>query len=114
MRFMMFVCDDGPSTEVATPEDFDPGRWVARHDASGARVDGDRLVGAADAKMVRVRAGRVTVTDGPRTAGVSQISGFDILECASLEEAIAIAADHPMARLGAIEVRAFWDWDTPE
>lgn len=108
MRFMMFVCDDGPVD--AAPEEFDPSRWVAEHDASGARTDGDRLVEAHRAKVVRVRDGEIHVVDGPRVPGVSQIAGFDILECGSLEEAIAVAADHPIAKLGAIEVRAFWDW----
>jgi hypothetical protein len=37
--------------------------------------------------------------------------GFDILECDSLEEAIAIAARHPMARAGRLELRAFWPFE---
>ena len=37
-----------------------------------------------------------------------QIVGFDVLDCAGLDEAIEVAARHPMARLGLLEVRPFW------
>jgi hypothetical protein len=36
------------------------------------------------------------------------IGGFDLLECGSLEEAVEIAATHPLARAGTIEVRPLW------
>jgi hypothetical protein len=36
------------------------------------------------------------------------VGGFDLLECESLEEAIDIAAAHPMAGAGAIEARPLW------
>ncbi len=48
------------------------------------------------------------IMDGPFTESKEVIVGFDILECDSLEEAVEIAAKHPMARAGRLEVRAFW------
>ena len=42
------------------------------------------------------------------------IAGFDLLDCASLDEAIAVAARHPMARFGSIELRPFWPLDVEE
>ena len=36
------------------------------------------------------------------------IAGYDILECADLDEAIAVAARHPVATFGSIEVRPLW------
>jgi YCII-related domain len=36
------------------------------------------------------------------------IAGFDILECQNLDEAIAIAARHPQANGGKLELRPFW------
>ena len=44
-------------------------------------------------------------TDVPFAETKAWIAGFDLFECASLEEAIRIAAWHPMARFGRIEVR---------
>jgi hypothetical protein len=31
-----------------------------------------------------------------------------VLDCADMDEAIEIASKHPVARVGAIEVRPFW------
>lgn len=36
------------------------------------------------------------------------VGEFDLLECGSLEEAVEIAAAHPIARTGTIEVRPLW------
>ena len=51
------------------------------------------------------------ITDGPFTESKEVIVGFDILECDSLDEAVEIAARHPMARAGRLEVRAFWSFE---
>jgi hypothetical protein len=61
-----------------------------------------------DAKTVRMRGGKKMVTDGPFAEAKVVILGFDILECESMDEAVEIAAKHPMARAGRIEVRAAW------
>jgi hypothetical protein len=50
----------------------------------------------------------VLVTDGPFADTKEWIAGFDILECVNLDQAIDIAAKHPMARFGRIEIRPFW------
>jgi hypothetical protein len=72
---------------------------------------GDVLVPARDACAVRVRADEVVVTDGPFIETKEVIAGFDVLEAADLKEAIEIAAAHPMAREGVLELRAFADLD---
>jgi len=60
------------------------------------------------ARSVRVREGKAIVTDGPFVATKEAVGGFDIIECASLEEAVEIAAGHPVAQTGTIEVRPLW------
>jgi hypothetical protein len=50
----------------------------------------------------------VLVSDGPFTESKEWICGFDILECDDLDEAIAIAARHPQANGGKLELRPFW------
>jgi hypothetical protein len=110
MRFMMFVCSD-PQPD-ATPES--PGEihgWVDDVDRRGKRITGDRLRPPGEGKTVRVRGGRKLVTDGPFTESKEVILGFDILECESMDEAIEIAAKHPMARAGRLEIRAFWPFE---
>jgi hypothetical protein len=48
------------------------------------------------------------VTDGPFAETKEAVGAFDLLECDSLEEAVDIAAAHPMAQAGTIEVRPLW------
>jgi hypothetical protein len=64
-----------------------------------------------DATIVRKHRGELMVTDGPFTESKEWIAGYDLLDVASMDEAIAIAAAHPMARGGRIEVRAAWPLD---
>lgn len=108
MRFMMFVCvaeaAHTPADESSVP---DVEAWVEENDRRGTRVDGDRLVNPKDARTVRVRDGKTIVTDGPFTETKEFIAGYDILECADLDEAVAVAASHPMAHTHMIEVRPF-------
>ncbi|ROS27941.1 YciI family protein [Cellulomonas sp. PhB150] len=106
MQFLMLVCTD-PTAEPYDAALDNIGEWVAEADSTGSRLLGERLAGAAKAKTVRVRDGAVSVTDGPFAELGELIAGFDILVADSLEGAVAIAAKHPMARFGQVEVRAF-------
>ena len=74
----------------------------------GVRLQGAPLRPVSDATTVRVRQDEVLISDGPFAETKEQIGGFDILECADLDEAIEVAAKHPVARIGTIEVRPFW------
>ena len=75
------------------------------------RLLGNQLRPQEDAKVVRVRGGKPFVTDGPFAETKELIAGFDILECDSLDEAVAIAAKHPVAKFGAIDVREFYEFE---
>jgi len=48
------------------------------------------------------------VSDGPFAETKEVICGYDVLECDSIEEAVKVAAAHPVAAFGKIEVRAVW------
>jgi hypothetical protein len=54
---------------------------------------------------VRVRNDEVLLTDGPFAETKEQIGGFVLIDCADLDEAIEIAAKHPAAGYGTIEIR---------
>lgn len=107
MQFLMFVASDSDPDQGADKRDS-VSAWVEETNRTGKRVLGERLKPVGEAKTVRVRGGRTLVTDGPFAESKEVILGFDILECASMEEAIEVAARHPMARAGRLEVRAFW------
>jgi hypothetical protein len=110
MRFMMFVCSDSaPDDRAEQPGEIEA--WLHDVESRGKRIDGDRLRPVGDAKTVRMRGGKKMVSDGPFAEAREVILGFDILECESMDEAVEIAARHPMARAGRIEVRAFWPFE---
>lgn len=108
MRYMLLICYDEsfspPETLGAETE-----AWVEEMDRRGVRKAGDRLRPASDATTVRVRGDRALLTDGPFAETKEQIAGFDLIECADLDEAIEVASRHPMAKAGMIEVRPFWE-----
>lgn len=93
------------------PGDTDPQPWVDETTARGMRVTGDRLRPAQDATTVRSRGHETIVTDGPFAEAREQIGGFDILEAPDMDAAVAVAAAHPVARFGSIEVRETWPFD---
>lgn len=57
------------------------------------------------AKCVRVRARKRQVMDGPFAETKEQLIGFLLIEAHSMEEAVEIAAEIPLARTGIVEVR---------
>jgi hypothetical protein len=106
MKYMMFVCTDTePDTDTAAEPDIEV--WVAQNDASGRRLHGDAFAPTSAATTVRVRNGELLISDGPFTETKEVIVGYDLLECADLDEAIEVARAHPMARVGRLELRPF-------
>ncbi len=69
---------------------------------------GDRLKPTSAASTVRVRNGKVTTTDGPFAETREQLGGYYLVEAKDLDEALAVAARVPGAKVGSIEVRPIW------
>jgi hypothetical protein len=57
------------------------------------------------ATTVRVRGDEVLLTDGPFLEAKEQIGGLALIECRDLDEAVEIAAGHPAATIGQVEIR---------
>jgi len=110
MKYMMFVVADPDAAAEAepSPDELTIEHWLADVNSRGKRITGNALSSVSDATTVRVRNGQLLVTDGPFTESKEWIAGFDILECDNLDEAIAIAARHPQANGGKLELRPFW------
>lgn len=109
MKYMLLVCGDD-TADASGMAPVEP--WVEELGDRGARLHGHRLALPAEAVTVRVRGGEVLRTDGPFAETKEYVAGYDILECDSLEEAVEAAARHPVATIGAMEVRPFWPmWD---
>ena len=106
MKFLLLIGTDEPLDVGPTETDVAP--WVQEMTARGVRLMGNRLAEPGGARTVRVRGGKVFVTDGPFAETKEEIGGFDVIECADLDEAIEVASNHPLAKFGLIEVRPFW------
>jgi hypothetical protein len=85
------------------------GAWVDEMDRRGVRLMGAVLASADQAVTVQVRNGEPAQGEGPVVESEPHISGFNILECADLEEALEVTRKHPVARFGTLELRAFSD-----
>ena len=72
---------------------------------AGRYVAAEPLEPTNTAKAVRVRNGKVSITDGPFAETKEQLGGFYLIEARDLNDAIQVAARIPSARLGSIEVR---------
>jgi hypothetical protein len=72
---------------------------------SGRCPASEALQPAHTAKSVRVRQGKVSITDGPFAETKEVLAGFYLIDAADLEDAIQIASQMPPARVGTIEVR---------
>ena len=112
MNYLLLICSDGVPTEdkAAAMEDGIP-TWFDSLRRRGVRVYGHVLQQAPAAKTVSVRDGETIVADGPFAETKEFIAGFDIIDCPDLDQAIAVAAEHPVARFHAVEVRPFLDED---
>ena len=78
---------------------------------AGRLLDSQMLAAVPTAKTVRTRRGQLTVRDGPFAESKEVLGGFNLIEAADMDEALAIAADFPWTRIGSVEVRPVQDVD---
>ena len=103
MKFVCLVYAEEPAlASVSDSECVANGTMLK---AGGHYVAAEALQPARTARTVRVRDGRVNVTDGPYAEAKELIAGFYLIDAKDWDEAIALAAKIPPARVGGIEVR---------
>ena len=101
MKYLLLLCADDTTPQVDITAECE--KWSA--DLGDKWVTAMGLHPPASATTIRVREGEVLLTDGPFAETKEQMGGLSIIECDSPEEANRIAATHPWARIGMIEVR---------
>ncbi len=72
---------------------------------TGRYIAAEALQRVETATVVKVRSGKVSITDGPFAETKEQLAGFYLIDAENLDEAIQIASRIPPARVGSIEVR---------
>ena len=103
MKYLCLVyMDERRLEEIDDNECMDCGEALR---ASGHMIGGEALQSVQTATTVRIRNGRVSVTDGPFAETKEQLAGFYMIEAKDLNEAIQVATKIPPARVGSIEVR---------
>jgi hypothetical protein len=110
MRYLCLVHLDGAQMAALTPEE---GAALTRESIAydedlarrGILIHAEALQEPRSAVIVRARQGRVSTTDGPFAETKEHLGGFILIEAGDLNEAIGVAAEIPVGRYGAIEVR---------
>ena len=80
---------------------------------SGELVDNSALT-TADARIVRTANDETVVTDGPFTEAKEVLAGYYLIDCESLDRAVAIAARLPEVKYDLVEVRQAMDPPDPD
>jgi len=110
MLYMLIHCVDNDVAERGHRDEQimrELSVWLEETSGRGVRMHGGELLPVATATTVRIRNNEVLIADGPFAETKEQVAGYDVIDCADLNEALEIAAKHPTARLGTIEVRPF-------
>lgn len=113
MQYVMLIADDPTHSSSAPEAEREAiyrkiGDWFAEHGAAGRIVGGNELQGAETATTVRLRGDDVLVTDGPFLESKEVLGGYAVLECADLDEALALARSWP-GRGATLEIRPVVD-----
>ena len=112
MKFMMMVKADKDYEAGIPPSPTlmaAIGQLTEEMTKAGVVLDTGGLLPSAQGARLHLAKSKVTVLDGPFAEAKEQMAGFDVNECANLDEAIEVASKHPVTRFGAIEVRPFWE-----
>jgi hypothetical protein len=72
---------------------------------SGHYLASDALQPVQTATTIRIRQGKVSITDGPFAETKEQLGGFILIDARDLNDALQVASKIPPARLGSVEVR---------
>lgn len=111
MQYLLLCCFDESSWEKLSDQHKevimrDYGAVIQSLVKSGHFRGGGRLHPTAAATTVRMRNGKMVLTDGPFAETKEQFGGYHVIECKDLDEAISIAGRIPtLPAGGAIEVR---------
>jgi hypothetical protein len=107
MTYMLLVYGDenGLSGEEREACYRDSIKLTHQLNAAGKYLAASPLHPTTTATSVRVREGKRLITDGPFAETREQLGGYYLINADSIEEAIAVAEQIPMAKRGTVEIR---------
>ncbi len=114
MKYICLAYEDENTLNTLSKNEWETLRretldYVAYLRRSGHLLAAEPLKSVKTASTVRVRARRISVTDGPFAETKETLGGFFLIEARDLNEAIQIASKWPSAQFGSIEIRPIED-----
>ena len=111
MKFMLliYMAEDAMTGQEREKCYLDSTQLAKELHASGAFVSANPLQSVTAAKSVRVRQGKMAVTDGPYAEAREYLGGYFLIEAKDLDAALAVAARIPGATKGTVEVRPVYE-----
>jgi hypothetical protein len=114
MQYLLLVYIDPELLAQMPEEEFNTEMRECLQQADGLAAGGtlmaaQQLEPVKAAKTVRSRAGKMQVLDGPFAETKEYLAGFNLIEAASLDEAVNLAREFPWTRYGSVEVRPVLD-----
>jgi hypothetical protein len=114
MKYLLLCCHDEKEVDSMSKSEHDAvmEETMAYCEAlkkSGHLLAVEGLESIQTAMSVRVRSGKLTVTDGPFAETKEQLGGFFLISARDLNEAIQVASKFPSVRFGTMEVRPVRD-----
>jgi len=110
MKYLCLAYEEESKLNALSKSEWDALRaetltYVEELRSSGCLISTEPLQSVSTAATVRVRGGKVSITDGPFAETKETLGGFFLINANDLNEAIQVASRWPSARLGSIEVR---------
>ena len=114
MKYVCLVYGEEKDLHAMTPQrlaklDADSMAYDRSLDQQGKLIIAQALQSVETSKTVRRRQGKRLITDGPFAETKEQLLGFVMIEADTLDAALEIAGEIPLAEIGTIEVRAIYD-----
>jgi len=113
MRYLCLICAETvmeQMTQADAEQHYrDYAEFIESIRKSGHFVGANRLKPSDSATTIRVRHGKLSVTDGPFAETKEQLGGYFLIEARDLDDAIQVAARIPGAWIGCVELRPIAD-----
>jgi hypothetical protein len=110
MKYLCLAYEEEQRLNALSKDEWDTLRnetlaYVEELAKGGHLIVAEPLQSVRTAITVRVRNGRVSMTDGPFSETKETLGGFFLIEAVDLNDAVRVASKWPSARFGSIEVR---------
>jgi hypothetical protein len=103
MKYLCLVYAE--EADLETMDDEECAAYDESLKTTGKRIAAEALESVEAATTVRVRHGKMSITDGPFAETKETLAGFYLIDAIDLNDAIRIASRIPAARVGCVEVR---------